>query len=368
MVLKTETLQELCSEILNAINPNELSCSTEVIDIQNDNPYMYFSVFTGEYIAQFKFKAECEENIHAVVNAELFLKLILKITTPTVELSIINDNILQIKGNGVYSLPLIFEDDALLKLPDITLNNVISTLKVKTSILKSIDKYNSIELNKGIFTNPVQKLYYVDDKGAATFTSGACINTFDIELPRKLLFNVRLVNLFKLFKDEMITISLSEDTSIPELTRINICIEDAHLVIKALLNVSANLINILPVDIARNLVAVKYPYAAEVNKVSFIQAIERIILFNTNLKHFNTVGFLNKKLRIYDCNDINYEDVDCTTFTELQEVYISKFDMQELLKVITSISGDTIHISFGNNKNIMITATPSVYFIIPECN
>lgn len=44
-------------------------------------------------------------------------------------------------------------------------------------------------------------MYYFDKDGALTFTSGACVNKFTANVQSKLLFNDRLVKLFKLFKD-----------------------------------------------------------------------------------------------------------------------------------------------------------------------
>ena len=48
----------------------------------------------------------------------------------------------------------------------------------------------------GVVSNPIQRLYYMDERGAVTFTSGACINNFTLEKPVKILLNNKLVKLF----------------------------------------------------------------------------------------------------------------------------------------------------------------------------
>ena len=59
--------------------------------------------------------------------------------------------------------------------------------------------YNVKELAKGIISNPdIQKLHYVDDKGALTFTSGACVNNFNLPKPIKILLNNKIVKLPRL--------------------------------------------------------------------------------------------------------------------------------------------------------------------------
>ena len=49
-----------------------------------------------------------DNGFHATVNAALFLKLIPQITTDNIELNI-KDNLLIVRGNGTYKLPLIYE-------------------------------------------------------------------------------------------------------------------------------------------------------------------------------------------------------------------------------------------------------------------
>ncbi len=367
MILNTGKFQEVCTDILNAINPNELSQVTEVIDIQNDYSFVYLTVAGGDYTAKFKFEESCSDIIHAVVDAKLFLKLVLKITTPTIELNIINDTTLQVKANGSYNLPLIFEEDKLLDISEIKLNNIVSEFDVSTTILKNIDKYNSIELSKAIFTNPVQKLYYVDNKGAITFTTGACVNNFNLPLSHKLLFNVQLVKLFKLFKSDNVKFKIAEDTITSDVVQTKVCIETNQLTVTAIINCSDALLNIIPVDTIRNLANDKYPNCVEINKELFVQTIGRIILFNDNFKHFNKVEFFNDKLRVYDCNDINFEDIIYTQPLNLADTYVTYFDMQEINTVISSTSGKEITLCFGNNTNIVVKATANVDFIIPEC-
>ena len=58
-------------------------------------------------------------------------------------------------------------------------------------------------------------MYYVDNEGAITFTSGACVTKFDLAGDIKLLFNQRLVKLFKLFKNTKVHFTVG-NTNISE--------------------------------------------------------------------------------------------------------------------------------------------------------
>ena len=75
----------------------------------------------------------------------------------------------------------------------------------------SLYNYNTKQLNIGSVAKPVQKMFYIDNEGCITFTSGACVNNFTLEKPIRVLLNSRLVNLFKLFKDELVQFNLGYD-------------------------------------------------------------------------------------------------------------------------------------------------------------
>jgi DNA polymerase III sliding clamp (beta) subunit (PCNA family) len=159
MIIKCKELQEVCSKILSAVDTNKLSVLTETLAIYTDKQFLYLAVTNREYYVRVKLDIQDEIEFNATVAADLFLKLISKITTETVEFNI-TDNYLIIIGNGTYKLPMIYEGSELLKLPKISINNIISSFTIDTSTLYSIMNYNSKELSKKfIATNPAQNLY-----------------------------------------------------------------------------------------------------------------------------------------------------------------------------------------------------------------
>ena len=199
MILRIEEIQNACGKILAAVDSNTLSVLTETLQLKTAEKNLYISVTNREYFAQVKIPMSEDIEFHATVNANLFLKLISQITTDTIEINIV-DNSLIIKGNGTYKLPLIFDGDGLLELPEIEIGNPTVNFEIDSNILLSILQYNSKELTKGIISKPIQKLYYMDEEGCVTFTTGACVNSFTLAQPVKILLNDRLVKLFKLFK------------------------------------------------------------------------------------------------------------------------------------------------------------------------
>ena len=172
MIIRIEDLKNVAQIILNAVDSNELSVITETLEIKVENNIFYMNVTNREYYARVKLPMhQTEEAFHATVNANLFLKLVSQITTDTVEFKV-NKTSLMITANGVYKLPLIFDNDSLLELPEITINNITSEFDIEGNILSSILQYNSKQLTVGSISRPVQKLYYIDEKGALTVQEG----------------------------------------------------------------------------------------------------------------------------------------------------------------------------------------------------
>ena len=191
MLIKTKPFKEACSSILGAIDNSELSTYTEALELLTVEDKLYLNVTNKEYFASAIFNLEEKDNLHAVINANTFLKLVAAITTEEIELKI-KDGYLLVKANGNYKFSLIYENGELMKLPQIKIDNETLSMNIGGDILNSIITYNSKILSKQDST-PIQKLYYLDQEGCITFTSCACVNNFKLEKPIKLLFNNKLV-------------------------------------------------------------------------------------------------------------------------------------------------------------------------------
>ena len=124
MTVKTEKFQEICSKILKAVDSNPLSEITETLELIGEDDTLYMNITNRDYYVSSRI--ELDDSVgefRAAVNASQFLKLICQVTTETVELTA-EETYLKVKANGVYKIPMIFNDDKLLSLPIITIDNV----------------------------------------------------------------------------------------------------------------------------------------------------------------------------------------------------------------------------------------------------
>lgn len=372
MILRIESLQEACKNILAAVDNNELSTITETLELVTKGNFLYINVTNREYFAQVKIDINEEIDFHATVNATLFLKLISQLTTDTVEIDI-KDTYITVKANGIYKIPLIFDGEKLLELPEIKIENPTNQFNIPSSILKSILNYNSKVLLKNTISKPVQKLYYIDEQGAITFTSGACVNSFTLEQPIKLLFNNRLVKLFKLFSDENIKFTLGFDSISDDIIQTKVRFESSNIVLTAILSCDNSLLMSVPVAVIRGRAHREYPFSVNINKYDMLQTINRLLLFSSiggsnkdAIKPYSTFEFGKDSVTIYDINKENKEIVNYNNSIIECEEYIAILDLIELKLTLENCDEQYLNIHFGDHAAMVITRG-HIANVIPEC-
>lgn len=368
MIISTETLKSLCDKILpavdnNLIDPLQLTTSLEIATGQDE---LLINVTNREYYVKASLPLHIEEELHVVINATLFLKLISQMTTPDVEL-VIDENSLKIKGNGTYNLPLIFDNDKLLELPKIIIHNVTCEMNVKNSYLQSIVKFNSKEIKKGNIVSPVQKMYYVDELGAITFTSGACVNSFNLDQPIRLLLSEKLVKLFKLFDSEEVSLKYGIDQiGNSKILQPKVELSNGKITISALLSSDDSLIKSVPTASIRKLADQVYTYNVELSKGSLLAAINRLSLFKSS-SNANIYNFIFNKDSLIIKDDVgkNEEKIDYLNEANVTETYTAKLDLMDLKLTMETYDEPYFNLCFGNKTNIM-TIRGNIKNIIPE--
>lgn len=372
MILRIEEIQSACGKILAAVDSNTLSVLTETLQLKAVERYLYISVTNREYFAQVKIPMSENIDFHATVNANLFLKLINQTTTDTIEISVV-DNSLILKGNGTYKLPLIFDSDGLLELPEITIDNPTVNFEMDSNALLSMIQYNSKELSKGIISKPIQKLYYMDEEGCVTFTTGACVNSFSLAKPVKILLNDRLVKLFKLFKGERVNFTLGYDAISDEIMQTKVRFETASIVITAILSCDDTMLSQFPYRAVRGRANASYPYSININREQLIQTITRLLLFSSAnsakdvIKPFAVFDFKADSVVVHDTKKENKEEIFYTNSTSgVDDVYSALLDLNDVKSTLETCTEQYVTIHFGDGAAIVLSRG-NIKNVIPEC-
>lgn len=372
MILKTKKLQEVCSKILPAVEASDISNILDTLQLKTVNKVLCLSVTNKEYFVEVKLDVTEEAEFNATVNASLFLKLVSQVTAEDIELTV-SDSVLNVKANGTYKFPLIFEGDHLMELPTIEVCNVVKEFDVSSSILNSILVYNAKELDKGTISRPVQKLFYVDEHGAITFTTGACVNSFELSQPVKILLNRRLVKLFKLFQDCSVKFRLAYDTvdesSDIIQTKVQFIADDIS--ITCILSCDDNMITQIPVNAIRGRADSLYPYSVVISKGELLQTLSRLMLFtssSSDIEYKTNILFKFSKdcVSISDVREENKENIPyLNKESGITENYTATLDILDLKLTLDTCTESSITFYFGDG-NAFVLSRGAVKNVIPE--
>lgn len=365
--LNTIEFQKYCSNILLGLDANELSMVTNALEIHADNNNLHMSITNGEYKVSVTMPTNINCSFHATVNAELLLKLVSQITTENIDLCV-KDNILMVVGNGEYKLPILYDNDVVLELPTINIENVVDEFDIDGAVLMSILNYNSKQLSIGTISKPIQKLYYIDNQGAITFTSGACVNMFNIPCDIKLLLNNKIVKLFKLFEGKLVHCIVGNDLISKDIiqTKIKFICEDVE--VSAIVSCDNSMLNSMPVNAIRSRVEDVYDYSVTLDKSALLKSINRLMLFNTKSDFviYNKFIFGPQGLVLYDSTGNNKEELSyIKDGNKIDTEYVANIDISELKGVLESCFESYVQLHFGNHEALLLNRS-HVYNIIPE--
>ena len=367
MILKVKDFQDSCKKILEAVDTTTKSIRNETLELKEIDGKLHLNVTNREYFASVILDGECEKGFRATVDAKLFLPLIAKITTEELEL-IVKDNTLVIKGNGRYKLPMIYEDINLLELTEITIDNPTTTFTINSDVLLSILTYNSKEVTKNTITRPVQKMYYVDDKGCITFTQSACVNYFELPQPIKILLTDKLVKLFKLFpKDTDIEFTLGYD-EVGGILQTKVSFKTENIKITSILTNDESMLVSVPERAIRGRANTQYKYSINIDRDSLIDSIDRLLLF-TQLK--NQIGktcakfeFTPDRLILSDLTEDNKEPIPYVE-TKLDETYSAYLDLLDIRMTLENCTEKYLTLHFGDGQAFVVSRG-NIKNVIPE--
>lgn len=360
MIIRNEDLKEICNKILYAFDPT----TSDIVQIKGVDNYLHMIVGNGEYYVEIKLNMYEKVDFNATVSGDIFLKLISKITSDTVEFNI-EDNHLCIKGDGLYKIPLIYKDNKMLEVYKIDISNIINNFTINSNILNSIYQYDDKELKRFIMDN-VQTLYYLDKDGCIKFTSTAYVNSFSLPESVTLFLTKKIVKLFKLFNtDEDVNFILGKDDANGFITN-KLMLKSKDVCIITLLPLEDTLISRIPINFIRDKANHSYVNNVMINKSTILNAINRLSLFMSPeaISSYNIIfKFNNDKFTIYDNNKYNSEEVylldGSISFDD--DIKINVLDFKSAL---SNFKEDNITMSF-DDKSVIVLKSNSISLIVP---
>ena len=211
-------------------------------------------------------------------------------------------------------------------------------------------------------------MFYLDDGGCITVTLGACVNSFKLPSPIKILLTPKIVKLFKLFKDDKVHFELGQDSVGGGMIQTKVKFSDSVTTLSAILPSDSSILNSVPVSAIRNRATCQYAYTVTLNKDAFLNAIKRLSLFSGKAEIDTavvTLNFKDSKVEITDnksnCETINYENKNPLTNCD----YVGKLGIDDLRLTLETCTDNFIVMGFGNHQAMVISRS-NIYNVMPE--
>jgi DNA polymerase III sliding clamp (beta) subunit (PCNA family) len=363
MILKTKAFQEAANKILLAVGVDKSAANLELAAKDNK---LFLRVTNREYYCAVGFDLEEPTEFRAVVDANLFLNLISGINTEDFELTINDTNIAVKAGKSSYKLAMIYENDQLMKLPVIKLDpeQVTIDMPIAHDILMSVLNVNGREIQKAkrLDVNELQRYYYIDETGCFTFTTGACVNSFILAKPIKLLLTDKVVKLFKLFNFD-VWLSYGHQVNADGSLQPIVAFQTENVYVASrLLNDEGCIQKIkAPCDAMKKLVKENYDHNLVLSASEMSSAIGRLLMFHKNSSAKAdlsfvpaTVDFSNTELTITDVSGDNKEVITVENGSVTSGSYSMGVNLIDLKSVLDSCKNEHITVNCGNRKSIII--------------
>lgn len=368
MQIETKILQEICAKILKAVDSNPLSEITETLELAAKDDVLELHITNRDYYVSAQLKADNEGVFHATVNAAQFLKLVSLVTTDKIELAT-SENSLNIRSNGDYSLPMIYDEDKLLELPKIRIENETNSFSIPISALQKMIKFNSKELLKLSSVTAAQRMYYVDEHGCLTFSDGACVVDFSLPQNVKVLLSDKIVKLTSLFKANEVNFRIGHDPLNDEVIQTKVEFSDDTITLTAIIANEVRLMNAIPVKKIRERAYETYSHSVVVSTAAFLRAINRLLVFAAKADRYvyAKFTFTHDGVRLSDRKDINKEMISYANETSISEDYEMFANITNIKTVLENCTDEHINIRFGDGQAIVF-ARNGVYNVIPQAS
>lgn len=370
MVIRTEDLKNISSILLSSLASTSLTPNSNLLELSTQGTSLILKMSTGELYVEIKLPQDGEYTLNATFDAELFLKLIEKITSEALELTVCDNYLSVCGGGGDYKFPLLYSGEEMFHIPGLELPTITAVAPLTSEVLQSIYKYNTREVGKGAGINPIQKLYYIDQEGCITFTQGACVNNFTLESPLQILINEKVVKLFKLFEPSTaISLSVGPYPVTDEIIQTRVRFESDLISITAILPDNDKMVNSMPSSVIRQKAREEYPFNVVVDRSLLIEAINRLLLFSKGLNAnvFGHFTFSSGDITIEDVVSTNHETIPVDSSSITDTPYATTFDLVEWKNKLASCTSSHVTLKVGAAKAGLILEK-NVIYVLPECS
>lgn len=342
--MSTEKLKEMVSRAVKGVGNNKLIPLTSLMAITlKNNRFILTTTDATNYLYIIEDKI-LGEDFYAVVDANVFSKLISKMTCEHVILEVRDDlNCLQVKGNGTYKIELpVDENGEYIKYPD-PYSKVSDTQDCgvinRTTISVILDTIKPALATT--LENPCYTGYYVGNNVLATDTYK--IASLDLKLlDDAKLISSEMMDLLAVMNTEKIKVDIVANDiiySTPD------CIVMGKLM---------EGLDEFAIDPIMELVNTEFEHSCSIPKSALLQLLDRLSLFvGTYDKNAIYLTFTREGLQISSKAASGVEIIDYVSSKDFTD-FTCAIDIQMLTNEVKAIQSDVVDIQYGEDNAIKL--------------
>lgn len=343
--LKTAILQDMVAKAVKGASNNRMIPLTGLIALEFSEGILTLTTTDATNTLRIVEKGLEGENFYVAVQAETFSKLVAKTTSEHITLSL-NENFLEFKGNGVYSIDLpLDEDGGLIRFPNITeFEDADDKGYITLSTVKSILATNKAAVAVTMETPSLTGYYFKGDTVITTDAFKVCFNnvgnttfTDDVLLPAE------LVDLLALMDEENIAILRKGNKILFETEKVRVqgsileCIDE------------------YPIEPIENYINESFASICKLPKAPLLKILDRLELFVSAYDRNGVyLTFDDNKLLISNMRNNGTEIIEYQS-CEGHKPFTCCIDVELLKSQLAAQTEDVVELWYGHKTAIKIT-------------
>lgn len=356
LTVNAEVLKNLVSKSVKGVGNDKLVPITSLMGIACENGLLTITTTDGTNYLFVTYPLN-NEDFYVVVNADMFAKLVAKLTCDVVVLELI-DNSLEIRGNGKYHLELpLDENGTLVTYPNpmkkfMNANN-LKTTTIDCATIKTILESVKPSLATSIDDAPCYMHYYVGTEVLATDTykiASLPVTLFDTPL----LISSTMMDLLSLVSEDAVTVWYDEN---------EIVFKSSDITIYGKLPIG---VEDYAFNEIHNLVVSEFDSMCKVSRSQLLELLDRLMLF-VGTYDYNGVllNFGENELSVTSKSSSGTETLKYLSSDNPTE-FTCMVDIKMLYSQVKAYATDDVEIWYGRDNAIKLLGTTTQIISLME--
>ena len=341
--IKADSLKEMVARAIKGVGNNKLIPLTSLMCISVDNGVLTLVTTDATNYLYIRKELEDADDFYAVVPVDVFSKLVARMTCEKVTLSVVQGKILEVKGNGTYSIELpVDESGNAVRYPDpmaeVKLEGEGKEIKAETirSILNSVKPSLAVTLELPCYTG-----YYLGDRVFGTNTYKiACLDVKLVDKP--ILVAADTMNLLAVMTADKVKMDVLDEALV-------FTSPDCWVYSSKMPGIEE-----FQIDAINDLVDTAFANVVELPKPTVLQILDRLSLFVSPYdKNGINLDFTDKELQISSKTSNGVETIpySAANLSDTPE-FSCEIDIEFFTTQVKAQTGNVIKLFYGEENSI----------------